>query len=65
MIMGAESHLLGELLSIAMFVTIVALLMLGYPVAFSLAGIALAFGGLGWLLGVFDPNFLTAIPTRI
>ncbi|MFN7190315.1 MAG: TRAP transporter large permease subunit, partial [Rhodospirillales bacterium] len=63
--MGAESHLLGELLSVAMFVTIVALLMLGYPVAFSLGGIALAFGGIGWLLGTFDPNFLTAIPTRI
>jgi tripartite ATP-independent transporter DctM subunit len=63
--MGAESHLLGELLSVAMFATIVALLMLGYPVAFSLGGIALAFGGIGWLLGIFDPNFLTAIPTRI
>lgn len=62
--MGAESHLLGEILSVGLFVTIVGLLMLGFPVAFSLGGISLGFAALGWSLGVFDLSFLNALPTR-
>ena len=62
--MGAESHLLGEILSVGLFATIVALLMIGFPVAFSLGGISLFFAWLGWALGVFDLNFLNALPTR-
>ncbi|MCM0019847.1 MAG: TRAP transporter large permease subunit [Tagaea sp.] len=62
--MAPESHLLGEILSIGLFAAIVGLLMLGYPVAFSLGGISLFFAWLGWMLGVFDLAFLNALPTR-
>jgi TRAP-type mannitol/chloroaromatic compound transport system permease large subunit len=62
--MVPESHLLGEILSIGLFAVIVGLLMLGFPVAFSLGGISLFFAWLGWMLGVFDLNFLSALPTR-
>ncbi|MGB3790548.1 MAG: TRAP transporter large permease subunit [Phormidesmis sp.] len=49
----------------AMFAGALALLSLGYPVAFSLGGVAILFGILGIALGVFDPIFLTAMPQRI
>ncbi len=49
----------------AMFVGALALLSLGYPVAFSLGGVAILFGLMGIALGVFDPIFLTAMPQRI
>lgn len=39
--------------------------MLGYPVAFSLAGTALIFAAVGSLFGVFDPAFFGAFPSRI
>ncbi len=43
-----------ELLPIFMFVCICACLMLGYPVAFTLAGVSLLFAGVGILLGLFQ-----------
>jgi tripartite ATP-independent transporter DctM subunit len=49
----------------AMFAGALALLSLGYPVAFSLGGVAILFGLIGIMLGVFDPIFLTAMPQRI
>jgi tripartite ATP-independent transporter DctM subunit len=48
-----------------MFFGALVLLSLGYPVAFSLGGVAILFGILGVILGVFDPIFLTAMPQRI
>ncbi|MEL6189225.1 MAG: TRAP transporter large permease subunit, partial [Myxococcota bacterium] len=48
-----------------MFVTVCGVLMLGYPVAFSLAGTALAFAGLGTLVGGFEPAILSAFPSRL
>jgi tripartite ATP-independent transporter DctM subunit len=47
-----------EWLAIAMFVGFFFILMTGYPVAFSFAGTAIVFGGIGWLVGAFDPNRL-------
>jgi tripartite ATP-independent transporter DctM subunit len=44
----------GELLSGLMFAGIIVTLLLGYPVAFSLAGTALIFGLIGYWFGVFD-----------
>jgi tripartite ATP-independent transporter DctM subunit len=41
------------------------MLMAGFPVAFTLAGVALLFAGLGMLTGTFDPVFLEAFPNRI
>ncbi|MGC1305720.1 MAG: TRAP transporter large permease subunit [Phormidesmis sp.] len=49
----------------AMFAGALALLSLGYPVAFALGGVAILFGLFGIALGIFDPVFLTAMPQRI
>jgi tripartite ATP-independent transporter DctM subunit len=57
--------MLIEALPILMFVAICAVLMLGYPVAFSLAGTAMIFAGIGIALGVFDASFLSALPNRL
>ncbi|MFT4612892.1 MAG: tripartite ATP-independent transporter DctM subunit [Bacteroidia bacterium] len=54
-----------EFIAIYMFLAVCLLLMLGYPVAFTLAGTALAFATGGILFGVFDANFLSALPGRI
>ena len=53
-------------LDIAMVVTLVILLMAGYPAAFSLAGTALIYGLLGFAMGAFDTAFFTEpFPIRI
>ncbi|BAY17812.1 TRAP dicarboxylate transporter, DctM subunit [Anabaenopsis circularis NIES-21] len=54
-----------EWLGPIMFAGALVFLSLGYPVAFSLGGVAIVFGLLGISLGVFDPIFLTAMPQRI
>jgi len=54
-----------EYLSLYLFLAVCLLLMLGYPVAFTLAGTALAFAAGGTLAGVFDAGFLSALPGRI
>ena len=56
---------LADILDILMFAALCALLLSGYPVAFTLAGTALVFAGLGHLLGVFDLGFLSAFPSRV
>src|SRR3954454_6287909 len=48
-----------------MFVSLVIFLLLGYPVAFSLAANGLIFGLLGIELGLFRPDFLQSLPERI
>jgi TRAP-type mannitol/chloroaromatic compound transport system permease large subunit len=48
-----------------MFVSLVVFLLLGYPVAFSLAANGLIFGLLGIYLGLFHPDFLQALPERV
>jgi tripartite ATP-independent transporter DctM subunit len=48
-----------------MFVSVVLVLLAGYPVAFTLSGVALLFALTGALFGVFDPGFLSAMPSRI
>ncbi|QFU77647.1 TRAP transporter large permease subunit [Halioglobus maricola] len=54
-----------EYLSLYLFAAVCLLLMLGYPVALTLAGTALAFAAGGILAGVFDAGFLNALPGRI
>ncbi|MGF1461620.1 MAG: TRAP transporter large permease subunit [Maricaulaceae bacterium] len=56
---------LAESLDILMVLALCAALLSGFPVAFTLAGVALIFAGLGLALGVFDGGFLTALPQRI
>ena len=53
------------ILDILMFVTVCAVLLAGFPVAFSLAGTALVFALIGWGLGVFDLSFVAFMPQRI
>jgi len=56
--------LVGEILSVAMFLGTIGAVLAGYPVAFTLAGVGLAFAGLGLALGVFDPAILAALTGR-
>lgn len=53
------------LLCVLMFATVCGTLMLGFPVAFTLAGIAMLFAYLGAFFGVFDLTLLLAFPQRI
>ncbi|MGE3871579.1 MAG: TRAP transporter large permease subunit [Parvibaculaceae bacterium] len=48
-----------------MFAALVIFLLLGYPVAFSLAFVGLSFGALGIYLGLFPANLLQALPDRV
>ena len=54
----------GDILSLALFATTCGVLLLGFPVAFSLAGTAFAFALLGAALGVFDLHLLASLPSR-
>jgi tripartite ATP-independent transporter DctM subunit len=54
-----------EWLSIAMFGAVVVVLLAGFPVAFSLGGVALIFAFIGMLAGVFDVAFLGTMPNRL
>jgi len=53
-----------EFLPLLMFLGICVTLMLGYPVAFTLAGTALLFALGGIAFGHFDANLLLAYPDR-
>lgn len=54
-----------ELMPLFMFVVVCLVLLLGYPVAYSLAGVALLFAGGGLVFGVFDSAYLSALPSRL
>ena len=56
---------MAGLMALALFAGIGVALMAGFPVAFTLAGVALLFAGAGVLTGTFDPVFLEAFPNRI
>jgi len=58
------SILLGEILAGTMFFAIIGVLLIGFPVAFSLPGTALIFGLVGWQLGVFDPSNFGSLANR-
>ena len=53
-----------EWLALVMFVFFFILILIGYPVAFSFAGTAIAFGSLGLALGAFEPRLLLLLPNR-
>ncbi|HAG72666.1 MAG TPA: C4-dicarboxylate ABC transporter [Gammaproteobacteria bacterium] len=48
-----------------LFASICLVLMMGYPVALSLAGVSLIFASVGSVTGVFDSAFIALIPNRI
>ncbi|RST85785.1 TRAP transporter large permease subunit [Aquibium carbonis] len=56
--------LLGEILAGLMFFGVIGFLMLGFPVAFTLAGVSLMFGLVGMWMGVFDPSNFGSLAGR-
>ena len=54
-----------EYLALLMFIVVCFVLLLGYPVALSLAGTALLFAGVGSFFGLFEVTYLQALPNRI
>ncbi|MFT5812387.1 MAG: tripartite ATP-independent transporter DctM subunit [Psychroserpens sp.] len=54
-----------EYIALLMFVAVCGVLLLGYPVALSLAGTALLFAGVGISFELFDSSFLYALPNRL
>jgi len=52
-------------LPLLLFLLVVAALLAGYPVAFTLAGVSLMFASLAALLGAFDMGYLEALPNRV
>jgi tripartite ATP-independent transporter DctM subunit len=48
-----------------MFASLIVVLLIGYPAAFSLAAVGLIYGLLGIELGLFHPDFLQALPERV
>src|SRR5487761_2598458 len=48
-----------------MFASLVIVLLLGYPAAFSLGAVGLIYAVAGIALGEFDPDFLQALPERV
>ncbi len=55
----------SEFLCAALFISVVVMLLFGFPVAFSLAGTSLLFALVAAGFGIFDVAFLTALPQRI
>ncbi len=53
------------LMSLGLFLAAGISLLAGFPVAFTLAGVALIFALVGIMTGAFDPSFLSAFPSRI
>ena len=54
-----------EIFIILMLVSLLAVLMTGFPVAFTLSGVALFFGVVGSCFDLFDMAFIQALPNRI
>ncbi|GGI83256.1 C4-dicarboxylate ABC transporter [Shewanella hanedai] len=52
-------------MAILLFLAVCLVLMLGYPVALTLAGVALMFAAIGTLTGTFDSSLLGVLPNRL
>jgi len=55
----------AEILAILMIIAVISALLRGFPVAFTLGGVALLFAGIGIATGEFQPALLRALPNRI
>ena len=56
---------MGETFAVGMVLAVCALLLAGYPVAFTLAGVSLCFAVAGAAAGLMDLGLLGALPARI
>ncbi|MFA5630038.1 MAG: TRAP transporter large permease subunit [Porticoccaceae bacterium] len=54
-----------EFVPLLMFLAVCICLLAGYPVAFTLSGVAMAFAAVGVLTGHFDMAYLHAVPNRL
>ena len=48
-----------------LFISVILILLAGFPVAFTLGGTALVFAGVGVATGVFNEAFLSSLPNRV
>jgi hypothetical protein len=56
---------MSEYLDLIMFMALIGAILLGFPVAFSIAGVAVVFAYLGWVMGVMDITLMGATGQRI
>lgn len=56
---------MADFIPLLMFAAVCIVLLAGFPVAFSLAGTALIFAGIGSLAGYFDFWLMSALPSRL
>src|SRR5580692_480922 len=61
----ADAMITLDMMPPLMFGGLVVAMLIGFPVAFTLAAVGLSFGFLAIHLGFFDMNFLQAIPGRV
>ena len=54
-----------EWVALLLFLTVILLLLVGFPVAFSLGGTAMLFALFGVIGGGFESAFLAGLPSRI
>ena len=54
-----------EWVAAVMFLTVILVLLAGFPVAFTLGGTALIFAGLGIIGGGFNEALLLGLPNRV
>ena len=54
-----------EWMALVMFGTVIAALLAGFPVAFTLGGTALAFAAIGAATGTFNDALLSSLPNRV
>jgi len=59
-----DASLIGEILALIMFFTIIGVLMFGFPVAFSLAGTSLIFATIAYFFGALDLSNLSSLAPR-
>ncbi|MEM1039383.1 MAG: TRAP transporter large permease subunit [Pseudomonadota bacterium] len=52
-------------LDLLMFAALVGFILTGFPVAFTIAGVAVAFAGLGWVTGQLDISLMGALGQRV
>ncbi len=56
---------MSEYLDLFMFAALMGAILLGFPVAFSIAGVAILFAYLGWAFGAMDISLLGAMGQRV
>ncbi len=54
-----------EWIALLLFVTVIVVLLAGFPVAFTLGGVALIFAAIGVAAGEFNEALLTGLPNRV